>query len=260
MSRLALPLHPLAKSHYFNKWFIRFDKMHVMDHRGVICIAAGSLIYKIVATVGALGPRQEDRLQKINEAMKEFQSVDNNNTPHRMPPLRLSNLRNSGWSELHGPVVKSANTRCLLPFCMDLANTYFGGDSSYEKSVRKVFQALLTIESILYSSEMFLTDKAKADLKEAFLKLGRHWQNLRHLSSELRENCWQVTPKVHICQHFPEQSELVNPVFVQNYQEESFIGFVTKLWAKCARGPYERNIQLTTLNRYWVGLELRITA
>ena len=239
---------------------MRLDAMHVIDHKGVICIAAGSLIFKIVSSVASLGSKQEDRLDKINDMMKVFQSAAVSNTQHRMPPLKLSNLRKDGWSCLQGPIVKSANTRSLLPFCMDLANTYFGAHGPYSSSVRKVFQALIKIQQCFYSSDQFLTDEAKLELKEAFLKLGRHWQNLRHLSSVARENAWQVTPKVHIAQHFPEQADVINPAHTQNYQEESLVGVVTKLWGACAKGPYDKIIQKKALNRYWVGLELRITS
>ena len=231
--------------------------MHVLDLKGVIAIAGGSLIWKIVTTVSSLGNTQEIRLNKINEQMKEFQK---GSTSHRMPSLRLSNLRCDGWAMLSGPVIKAANSRALLPFFNHLAQKYFAAHGDYSSSIRKVFLALTEIERIFYTSDMFLEDKTKTELEDAFLRLGRHWQNLRHLSGVRNENAWQIRPKVHYAQHFVEQADLINPRVVQNYQEESLIGVVTKVWQACARGPYEKTIQKKALNRMWVGLELRITA
>lgn len=230
--------------------------MHILDLRGVIAIAGGSLLWKIISSINSLGATQDARLTKVNLMMKDFQR---GGASHRMPPLKKSNLRCDGWAMLNGPVIKAANTRALLPFLHFLANKFFAAHGSYASSIRKVFQALVQIQKIFYSSGQFLEDESKAELNESFLKLGRHWQNLRHLSSLENENSFQIRPKVHIAMHFPEQSELINPVFVQNYQEESLIGVVTKVWAACARGPYDKTIQAKALNRMWVGLEIRMS-
>ena len=230
--------------------------MHVLDLRGVIAIAGGSLIWKTISSVHSLGPSQDTRLEKVNEMLKVFQEGA---AFHRMPPLRKSNMRSDGWAVLNGPIVKAANTRDLLPFLNSLAQRFFAGHGSYASSTRKVFLALIEMQKIFYSSGQFLEDEAKVQLRDAFLKLGRHWQNLRHLSSLEFENSWQISPKVHIAQHFPEQAELINPVFVQNHQEESLMGVVTKVWGACARGPYNNAIQKKALNRMWVGLELRMS-
>ena len=231
--------------------------MHVIDLRGLLAIAAGSLLWKLVSSVRRLGLTNPVRLQNINIQMQEYQA--NHGTAHRMPPLRMSNLRDDGWAVLNGAVVKAANTRNLLPFLNHLANEYFAAHGAYASSVRKVFASLMTIERILYSSEMFLSDEEKANFQAAFLRLGRHWQLLRALSAEAHENLWQITPKVHIAQHFPEQANLINPTATQCYSEESLIGVMTKIWQAAARGPYDAVIQRKTLNRYWVGLELRMS-
>ena len=47
MSRIARG-HPVADSHYFNKYFLRYDSMHIMDLNGVTSVAAGSTIMRIV--------------------------------------------------------------------------------------------------------------------------------------------------------------------------------------------------------------------
>ena len=53
---------------------MRLDAMHIPGLRGVIAIAGGSLIYKIISSITSLGTTQESRLDKVNLMMKEFHS------------------------------------------------------------------------------------------------------------------------------------------------------------------------------------------
>ena len=168
--------------------------MHIIDLRGVIAIAGGSLIWKIISSINSLGTTQDGRLEEVNAMMKEFQS---GGTTHRMPPLKKSNLRLDGWAQLSGPIIKAANTRALLPFLEFLANKFFGAHGAYASSIRKVFSSLVQIQKIFYASGQFLEDDAKDQFKKAVLRLGRHWQQLRHLSSLENENPFQIRPKVH---------------------------------------------------------------
>ena len=257
LARNIRPEHPLVQSHYFRRQFIRFDPMHVLDLRGVIAICAGSMILKIISTNNTLGNNQDVRLAKINELMKEYQRT--HGTSHRMPPLRINDLRTDGWGCLSGKVIKAANTRCMVPFLDNLAQTFFPAHGAYASSTRKLFASLLAVEKIFYSSGMFLTDTQKADLEYHLLRLGRHHQHLRHLSRLENENSYQITPKCHYAQHFIEQARLMNPTTTQNYSEESLIGVMTRIWQAAARGPYHKMIQRHTLNRYWTGLELRMS-
>ena len=255
----AEPRHPLAASHYWCKFFPRLDPMHVNDHRGVISIAAGSLLLKLVKSCTRLGRTQQLRLDKLNEMMKGHQSK--HNTEHRMPSLRLQDLTANGWGCLSGRIVKAANTRAMLPFLDSLAKEFFPdhGRLGYNSSIRKVMASLVEIQKIFYSSGHFISDANKQQLNQHYNRFARHWQNLRHLSSNAGENFFQITPKVHYSLHFVEQSQLLNPTSTQCYGEESLIGRVAKIWRACASGPYHATIQQTTLNRYWVGLELRVS-
>ena len=231
--------------------------MHVMDHRGVISIAAGSLLYKLITSCDGLGRNQAARMSRINALMKQHQK--DHGTTHRMPALRKEDLRKDGWSCLTGKVVKAANTRCMLPFLLELAEDYFDGTDSYDVSIRKVFTSLVEIQKVLYSSGCFLADTDVDKLDALFRRVGRHWQNLRHLSSLRKENNFHISPKVHYMLHLPAQARLINPIFTQCYTEESMVGRVCKIWHSCANGPYQSTIQRTALLKYWVGFELRVT-
>ena len=257
MSRIAEPRHPLTESHFFSKFFVRLDPMHIMDLRGMISIAAGSMLQKLLQ-FQSLGRNKDERMAALNARMKRYQ--EEHNTSYRMPPLRQEDLVVSGWHSLGGKIVKAANTRAVLPWLHSLAEEFFNAHGSYASSTRKVIHCLLEIQKIWYSAGHFFSDAQKKTLDDLFLKLGRHWQNLRALARAQHQNAWQITPKVHYGQHFGEQGDLINPTSVQNYLEESLVGCVTKLWHMCAHGKYLLVVQHATLNRYWVGLEIRMTA
>lgn len=238
-------------------YLIRIDAMHVLDLRGVIAIAAGSLYVHLITFYDPLGATQQARLDNLNERMRAFQRGQ---TDHHMPPLRLADLKLEGWSCLHGKLVKAANTRALVPWLLHLANTVLSQVGAFTSATRNVFQALSDIERIMYSADRFFTDEENDAYAEAFLKLGENWQFLRAESRRARIDAWQITPKVHISMHLPMQARMMNPRFVQVYGEESLVGRITRIWHAAANGPYANVIQPHTLSRYFCGLELRMTA
>ena len=256
---MKLPLHPLVASHYWNKYFARADKMHIMDLKGLTAIACGSMMHYLVKNNNTMGRVEALRLQELNRVLREFQK--DYKTEHRMPEIRMPNLLNQGgWTMLCGQIVKAANTRSLVPFLKHLALAYFSGHGEYNSSVRRVCYSLDEIETIFYTSDMFLDDATLQRLDQCFRVLARHWQHLRFLSKKSFQNRWQITPKVHYCLHLPHQARLINPRYVQNYAEESLIGRLTKMWEKSANGAYELGAQFTILARYLVGLEIRMTS
>ena len=258
-ARMRLPHHPLIASHYFNKYLIRLDLMHLVDLKGVIAIAGGSLIQYLHNNCAALGRVKHFRLMSINRLMHEFQTRER--TEHRMPPLRSDDLENAqGMWCLSSKLIKAANTRCLLPFLKHLAEQYLSPVGAHPKSVRKVFTCLDAAERIFYGAGTFLTEEQKTDLESHMNCLGRNWQYLRHLGQQAGRPDWHITPKVHMTIHaIPEQARLINPRALQNYAEESLMGRFSKSWAATATGPYRSSIQQTVLARWLVGLVIRST-
>lgn len=264
MARTKDPRHPITKSVYWNKYFPRLDKMHVVDLKGVHAICCGSILLDLVTSptrTAVLGATQDQRLLEINRRMKDFQSTSG--CEHYMPELRIDNLRKDGWACLNGKLVKAANTRQLIPFMLHLVGLFYNAHGAYASSVRKVVTALNTIEHICYSADMFLTTSEKQTFDKAWKTVGRHWQHLRWLCRPIPGNegfnYWQVTPKVHYAMHLPRQSLLINVRATQCYAEESLIGRVSKIWAASANGRYTKMVQKTTLIRYLVSLELRLS-
>ena len=258
IARTRAPRHPLTLSHYWSKWFVRIDAMHCKDLRGLHAIAAGSLFMHLVHNCAALGATVPARLEALNVRMKVYQTRENR-TEHPMPALRLENLKLEGWHMLNGKLVKAANNRSLVPFLQHCAYKYLSPHGGYSSATRKVCDALVAIERIMYSSNMFFDDAQKLAFKNEFLKLGQNWMYLRNVCYGLEIDAWQIRPKVHYCCHLPSQGDLINPRFTQVYGEESLIGKVARVWRASAQGPFHATIQKSALSRYATGLEVRLT-
>ena len=99
-------MHPVSQSLYFNKYFMRYDQMHIFDHKGLVSVIGGSILDKLVHEEARLGHTQELRLAAINDQLKLHQ--DETATRARMPQLRLSDLTNNCWAELQGQLIKAA--------------------------------------------------------------------------------------------------------------------------------------------------------
>ena len=238
---------------------LRLDLMHVLDLKGVIAIAAGSLLLHLVQNFRCLGRVEQDRMDDLNAQMKEFQS--RTGVQHLMPSLRIDDLRAHGWAVMGSKLVKAANSRSMVPFLAHLANKYFPAHGGFASSIRKVFRSLDAAERIFYSEGMFLSDAAKVELTDSLNCMGRHWQHLRGLSHDNHKNEWQISPKVHIAVcAIAEQALLINPRAVQNYGEESMVGRMTKIWGASANGPYRPIAQQVNLVRYLTGLNIRVTS
>lgn len=231
--------------------------MHVLDLKGVIAHAAGSLLMHFVSNYSSLGTTQQQRLDSLNQDMKTFQQ--NNGTRYLMPALRLTDLKKDTWHCLSGPLIKAANTRALIPWLRHIANEKLSPHGAYAVAARRIFDCLFEIEHIMYSASYFFTADEHARFEEAFFRLGENWMYLRNASRLARVDAWQVSPKVHLAMHLPYQARLINPRFVQCYSEESLVGKITKMWHATAHGPYKRGMQISCLMRYWTGLELRMT-
>ena len=126
--------------------------MHLLDLKGVIAIAGGSLIWHLVRTRASLGAIYPHRIDEINRQMKDFQE---GTTEHRMPPFRQQDLHTQGWACLGSKLIKAANTRALVPFLKNLADKYFPAHGAYAKAVRKVFNALNEIERFFMVTACF---------------------------------------------------------------------------------------------------------
>ena len=234
--------------------------MHSMDCKGLAAIVAGGVFHNLIRFEARLGANKAERLGKINEFMVIH--YRNNPCSSHLVDLREENLvggsATSDWICLHGPTVKAAVTRHLAPFIRELADTYFNKPDLHDTSVRALCSALDQAYVTLYESSMFLLPEQHALLDRSFQEIGLHMQTLRGISESRGQLYWQITPKVHMCMHIPEQCRLIKARFVQCYGEESMVHRWSSMWHSCAHGPYQRTVQFNVLVKYLVQFTIRI--
>jgi hypothetical protein len=126
MSRLTEPRHPITEQHWFTRFFVRKDQMHVFDCKGVTACVLGSVLRMMVVQVSALGDKQETRMLRVNTLLREYYAREKEAS--RLPNLKLKNLTiaapTSSYSYLSGPDIKAANSRNAVPFVAELCETY----------------------------------------------------------------------------------------------------------------------------------------
>ena len=160
---------------------------------------------------------------------------------------------------MSGQSVKAANTRRLVPFLVELSEELYSDDrSEYDRLVKRTCKALDRFYSILYAADYFLSDVEKRALMQVLNKFSASLQQLRELARRQSVFAWQMTPKTHMINHFHCFSGVVNPRYLQNYEEESSVGTVAKVWKLSANGRYSRTVQRMVLLKRLVALMVRL--
>ena len=253
MCRFRLPLHPLVASEYFDIDFMRLDLMHVADLNGIVATVAGSMLIDCIR-MPALGVNQQIRLDAVNANL--FAYYARHPGCNRMPAIALSNCTLEGWGFLHGPTVKAANSRGLVPWLGELSLELFAADTNYHISVRKICASLKNMYDVLYCGRRFLSDPEKQELACSVERVGRHLGLLRELSRIGGHFQWQVKPKSHLLMHVPQQSRLINSRFTQCYAEESLVGRMTMIWKACVNGRYANTVERHVMLKYLLSLTI----
>ena len=177
--------------------------MHNLDHRGVAGIVAGSVLADVVHRHEPFGTTKQERMNQVNSLKDKW--FREHKVSSEMPTINLTNLQWGGqkaWAELHGTVIKAANTRHLMPFINHLAaSVYTDLSSQWDKSVCKVCALLCKVYEICYGCDHFLSQRELADMQSCLHEFGVHFMVLRQLSQSRSKLFLQVTPKVHQMQH-----------------------------------------------------------
>ena len=191
--------------------------MRLADCDGVIAVAIGSFLAILVRLCDAIGGNQSDRLAWLNNDLTKWYS---GRYVSRIGVLKIDNIPvKDSWPVLHGPAVKSAATRNMLPWCLGLALKFCKSGSRHDSSVVKVMQSLSNVTDVLYNAGFFLRPKEQQVVADNVSRLARHWQWLAKDSEQRGELSWHVTYKLHGYMHVPFYSSLMNMRYVQNYLE-----------------------------------------
>lgn len=264
LGRCRHPAHPLVTSQFAWRYFFPVDMMHVVDCNGLTGIIASSVLRVLIQRDNRLGRNQAARLATINTLLDDYYA--RNPGISKMPPLRLQNfVDGGGWYRLHGKTVKSASTRALSPFLVEVAELYYAElpdghpRALYNRLVLRAVRGLARFYEMLYKEcHVVLQDRELSELKRVVQRLLIAVQELRDLSRQDGVLAWGVVPKTHYFAHLPTLASYVNPRYCQNYHEEGHVGVSTRIWARSANGRYRGTIQKTFLMKRLTSIFLRL--
>ena len=234
--------------------------MHIMDCNGIANIAVSSVVAPLCYDA-RLGPNRQARLDVINGLMSEYYTNSKADVSSRMPPLKLQYLfNNQGWEMLSGQAVKAASTRHLVNFLSVLVDKYYNDESVEEnRLVGRVVRSLSKVYATVYSSGFALSPDDGNDLRRLMFRFGASMQNLRELKRLANVQGWQIIIKAHYMQHLADMAQVLNPRWLQVYQEESNVGIMARIWQRSAAGRYRARAQklvlLKRLTSWYVRLE-----
>ena len=233
--------------------------MHIADCNGVTCHVAASMLKHLVRHEARLGRTQLERLKGINDRLATFYAERPGYS--RMAELRLANLTTAeGWSILHGPTVKSANTRALTPFLLELADEFFNSEEHFDLLVTRARRSLSRFYELIYDGDVFLDGTQLRELSRTTLRFGAAMQELPEIARVRGDLSWGNVPKTHYFQHVVELASLVNPKIVHVCTGESRIGATARVWSRSATGTYRRGVQRLVLAKRLVALMARLGA
>lgn len=260
LASLRVPKHPLVAHPWFSRYSFRHDLLHMVDHHGVCSHVIGNVLaaHLFGEREGEVLPGRnvEDRLAFLNADIATFYTM--RRVQNRLPPLKEANLKADGFPELHGPGVKAANTRALLPYVVELqgrAVTAIG--TRRQKHMLKVAESLQEATKTFYRAGSFLTTDEIVYVNKHLTRLGQHYQQLQVLDLAEGRCTWKTTTKLHyVAAHLGEQAMLINPVVVQGYRSESMVGEICRIYAESQNGPFRARVQRVALLKYRVGLHM----
>eukprot|EP00959_Pyramimonas_sp_CCMP1952_P177953 3719540-Pyramimonas_sp.AAC.1 len=92
------------------------------DHHGIANSVLGNVFEThLFNRDGPLpGPNKQERLGFLNDDIRGYYSIEG--VGNRLPPLKQENICSGGdnFPDLKGPLVKAANTRSCVKYCLDL--------------------------------------------------------------------------------------------------------------------------------------------
>eukprot|EP00974_Lingulodinium_polyedra_P039185 3755191-Lingulodinium_polyedra.AAC.1 len=108
----------------------------------------------------------------------------------------MANIVKDGFPELHGPAVKAANTKSLVPFALSLQQRAVSNDpTDLNRHALKVVQSLDEAYGIMYGGGMFLTGAEADRLHHMLFRLGMNYQILARKTAEAGEARWKQPMK-----------------------------------------------------------------
>ena len=202
------------------------DAMHGMDE-GFTAEVAGNVLYECMESDG-YGSNQANRADKMDaelkahyKATKESVKIDG----------KLTYARVKESSEYPVLKAKAAATRHIVPFLVRLAERH-NTNTIHDQRRLFICKSLDRAYAIMKTSNMFLSEQARAELRELSVAMMGCYRNLSIEAASKSERKWKMKPKLHETQHVLEDST-INPMHVWLYGDEDLQRVIQLIAVQC---------------------------
>ena len=250
------PWHPLVEHKFFNMHTVRLDLLHLLDHHGVTAIIVANIVVPLIAERNDVlpGANKDTRLDYFNDDVRDY--YKESGEANRLPRLKHASFMLNDFPELHGPAVKAANCRSLVPYILSLQQRAVAIYPTLpNKHSLKTIESLDTVYKVFYEAGYFLTDAQKTLVAAQLLRLGQNFQALAVHHSDQGDPRWRQSVKLHYTvAHLARQANLINPRYTQTYGSEGLVGKIVAVYKKSLDGPFRAGIQKKILQKYCAGM------
>ena len=251
-----------------NKFFPRFDVLHVVDHKGVLGKAWGGIVWgkiRDAATFDLVFPgcnSLEARISAVNDNLKEWERV--HRVANRLPPVKRSMFFGSGKTSqfpvLQGPGVKAASERESVHWLLAFASRFESVDPSPQaRHCRIVAESFRDWYKVIYDSGVVLKPYQYREQRRLVVRCLRSYAWLAWDARCEGRLAFPIVPKMHYWHELSLQARLINPRYVQTYQGESMVGRIAGIWKRSLKGPYAATVQQNVMRKYAMAFEVDLT-
>jgi len=201
-------------------------KMHV----GVTSHVLGNIIFETMQ-LGQWGNTFAEQMKQVNLDLNLWyrQNVGHHKIQGKLTIDRIRTK--SGWPKLHA---KAASTRHLAEYGCSLA-VRFNSGSLHDQRRLAIAKLLCKFYEIIAAEGMFLSRKAKSEIKTIGADLVVLYNALSTEAAEQEKKGWKFAPKFHLFVHLCEiQAQyLGNPRFFWTYADEDLVGHLVEVAESC---------------------------
>jgi hypothetical protein len=242
MREQGVTISPLLNSPGMSIETFKLDWLHVVD-QGIALDTLGNLFDFLVHARKFPGGNEVIRCKALFQKLVAYYAAH----PDMESVSKLNVLKVSMFKRKKGKAprlsARAAETRCLIPFAVQLVQEYMDDDIEFERSMKHCLLELAECYKCLSHDILFSQDLlCKHCRRYCTLYVG--------LSDAAADPLWRVKPKLHAFQELCEMSGASRPATSWTYRDEDFGGSAAKL-SRRRGGKHSAVSQcLSVLNRF----------
>ena len=255
--------HPLFKIPGVTSRIVRGDLLHILWHNGVYSHHLGSILHYMCWKEPA-GQHQvvspTRRLGIIFEHVQAFYKA--NETPTRLTNLKLSMFTSVKTPFANKPALsaKAAESKHLAPALLAVCKAALDSTNEVEQHIVCSLEHMCKLVNVLDQAGIFLTTLEFNSVKssaEAFLD-SYAW--LHDWAEANGRNLFHTGPlKFHTFWHSILNAHFLNPKCHWTFQDEDFVGRISKLAHSVSHGVRSTKLSLKVAPKYRLLVHLRLS-